>query len=259
MLMEDYSSSAHRKSRDVAPLKKTLVFTGGVCPPPARTARLFSRLGTPDFVIAADSGLKACLAYAQLHGEEYMPDIVCGDFDSLTDRERMLSADVTGTAEIAAFPADKDYTDTELALRIAEEEARKSGERMFLTLAGGSGGRADHFIGILDLFASDFPPDLWITEEQCLWLLRDGRSITISGETGTISAARTTESRTAGRIISDGLEWESPLFRKEGMPSISNRRKAGGGHVVMTAEGADFIIFTGFGADAVIRQNPDER
>jgi thiamine pyrophosphokinase len=85
-----------------------------------------------DLVIAADGGAE------YFHNAGLMPHVLLGDFDSLpTDvlEEFKAQKDI----EIKTFPANKDFTDMELALNLAVE--RGADEAVIL---GASGTRLDH-------------------------------------------------------------------------------------------------------------------
>ena len=71
----------------------------------------------------------------------------------------------------------------------------------------------------------DIRPSAWICMEQVLWFAPEKSLFEISGlkSDDVIAVSRLNGSRTDGRIVSQGLEWDSPCFRKQGMPSISNR------------------------------------
>lgn len=86
-----------------------------------------------DFVIAADGGLLA------LQSTGIQPDLVLGDFDSLS--EEIPKGFVTET-----FPAEKNYTD----MMLAAERGMEKGYRTFF-LFGGTGGRMDHTIANIQI------------------------------------------------------------------------------------------------------------
>lgn len=90
--------------------------------------------GDEGYVICADGGL----LIAKKAGIK--PDLIVGDFDSLSCKEAEKCIDV-GEAEIARFSERKDFTDTGLAL----EEAAKRGFTE-VKIIGGMGGRPDHTI-----------------------------------------------------------------------------------------------------------------
>lgn len=77
------------------------------------------------YIIAADGGL------SHLNAIGITPDLTVGDYDSL--------GFVPQTGEVVTVPVEKDFTDTELAVRIGLEK----GFDTFL-LYGGTGGRPDH-------------------------------------------------------------------------------------------------------------------
>ncbi|MBQ6029380.1 MAG: hypothetical protein IJL24_07650 [Treponema sp.] len=223
-----------------------IVFTGGSSPAPEKAAPYFKNIladgQKPDAVIAADSGLETLRAW-QKHFKglyDFSPSIVLGDFDSISDKK--ILEEYKG-AIIERSPSYKDDTDTELALKRAREMAknflqgqkargffcRKSlafGKKAFITLIGGAGGRTDHFLSIYNLFGTKIAPDAWLCGEQVLWKA-ERSSFEISGlKAGdVISVARAFGKNSGGKIRSQGLEWESPLFRKKGMPSVSNTIK----------------------------------
>lgn len=84
-----------------------------------------------DYVIAADGGYRHCQAAG------LVPDLLLGDFDSLSD-------DLPPAAEVKRFPVDKDDTDSMLAVKLGLEK----GFRTF-RLYGGTGGRMDHTLANL--------------------------------------------------------------------------------------------------------------
>lgn len=193
--------------------KYIIVFTGGEYPALCSTHAFIKTIGKPLFVIASDSGLVA----AEQYGAK--PDIIIGDFDSIPD---MSLLEKYPKEAIKTLPRDKDMTDTEAALDYARS---KSSTDTSIILIGGSGGRVDHFLGIYDLFSTPLAPDVWLCSTQALFHIRGGGKINVGclKKDDCVSIARTTNARTGGKISSSGLMWESNVFRKEGMPSISNR------------------------------------
>ena len=99
-----------------------------------------------DILVAADSGLMA----AEAAGLE--PDWIIGDMDSLDDLKRL---DKYPRERILRFPAEKDRTDTELALALLGEKGCNE-----IWISGGGGGRADHLYAILSLFEGENSPGL---------------------------------------------------------------------------------------------------
>ena len=89
-----------------------------------------------DLVIAADGG------YAHLQNAGIRPDVILGDFDSLGHRPPEEDALV--------FPAEKDYTDSDLAIR----EGIARGYRRFCIFGALGGARLDHMIANFQLLSS---------------------------------------------------------------------------------------------------------
>ena len=171
--------TAAEKNNPPAAFKKChgLLFTGGEGPDPRQIARVMEQAhpaknsaaapgtgyavsGAEDdasgrlLVAAADSGL----LLAESGG--IIPDWIIGDMDSLAE------ADPAGLTRLAAYPpekilrhpADKDFTDTELAFSLL----RKKGCGKIWVIGGG-GGRLDQLLGIRSLFERDDPPERWLT------------------------------------------------------------------------------------------------
>jgi thiamine pyrophosphokinase len=98
-------------------------------------------LPQPDFVIAADSGVRHAAALG-LH-----VDLVVGDLDSVTADE--LDAAVAAGATVERHPTDKDATDLELALSAARDRGARR-----IVVVGIGGGRLDHFLANALVLAS---------------------------------------------------------------------------------------------------------
>jgi len=265
--MSDYKFSERKKSI------RCTIFTGGDAPlPEAVESHFISHV--PDIVIAADSGLDTLKRYADAFksGEaasiDLTPDFIVGDFDSISDVKLI---DVYGRSDdespqfgekrevvrIERFSRDKDFTDTELALDAAFREAFLQNAIPFITLIGGGSGRLDHLLAIFDSFSAPHRADVWLLPKEAVYLLKSGTTCNVSDlkRDDIVSVARTSFSRTEGNLISHGLFWEN--FRREGMPSISNRisknyftdRKP----VTLSACEADFLLILPLSARVTFR------
>lgn len=110
--------------------------------PPARRAVIYAggRLGPwaleiakdGDYLIGADRGAE----FLVRHG--LAPDLALGDFDSVTERQLREIA-VRSAALVSCDAVDKDWTDSELALREALERGYED-----IVLVGALGTRFDH-------------------------------------------------------------------------------------------------------------------
>lgn len=155
-------------------MSKALLFANGDILAGTTVDRALASAHDPaTFLIAVDGGI------AHADQLQIAVDAVVGDFDSITpDRQAQLKAE---GIEMIPFPAEKDYTDLELALKIAVERGAD-----WIRIVGGIGGRLDQTIANVYLLAL---PELancdvrFVAGEQTIWLLRAGTH-TIDGVAG---------------------------------------------------------------------------
>lgn len=200
-----------------------VIFTGGLYPQPEKTVSYWKNPmhSQPDYVIAADSGLEACLDYKNYYSElyDFTPSKLVGDFDSLKDKS--LLEGYAGLVE--EFPCDKDFTDTELAVSRAFEYASEQQVVPFVTLIGGDGGRLDHLLNTLNGFRNGRHPDVWLCKEQQFFYMKKGNEYLLSDLNQDDNVSFLNLHGKGQKIETCGLEWESKLFRNGYMPSVSNR------------------------------------
>jgi thiamine pyrophosphokinase len=101
-----------------------------------------ARLDRAALVIAADSGYDHAVAAG------IRPDVLIGDLDSISATG--LAAARADGLTIDAHPADKEATDTELAVDLALAEIGDGGS---LTIMGGGGDRLDHLLASITVLA----------------------------------------------------------------------------------------------------------
>jgi thiamine pyrophosphokinase len=90
--------------------------------------------------------------------------------DSLDDPGRL---DKYPPERVLRYAVDKDYTDTELALRLLWEKGARE-----TWLIGGGGGRTDHLFALRSLFEREQCPDRWLTgaeDIRCLFMHQELR------------------------------------------------------------------------------------
>ena len=109
---------------------KAFIYTGGKI----RPENITEHPKGDDLVIAADSGYHNAIAL----GEK--PTILLGDMDSIKE------SDIPKDIEILKVPAEKDFTDTQLAV----DTAIKQGVRE-IVIIGGLDGRLDHTLSNLSI------------------------------------------------------------------------------------------------------------
>ncbi len=214
---------------------KALLLTGGECPPPPFLRRLASGA---DLVIAADSGLDAAKSAG------IVPDLVVGDFDSLSDRSLLAALPADRVRE---YPVDKDDTDTEIALLAAVERGAD-----YIIVAGGGGGRLDHLLAIASLFRRGIPPREWHTGQESVYFLDEGESArfeSAEGETVSVSPAGGGGSQD---MDSEGLRWPlKGLVWDPGGFGISNR--SGGDSLRISAGTAPLLVILRVGRVRVLQ------
>lgn len=109
---------------------KAFIYTGGKIDP----NNITEHPKGDDLIIAADSGYKNALALGA------RPDILLGDFDSLDKK------DIPRDVELLEVPAEKDFTDTQLAVDTALKKGADE-----IVIIGGLSGRLDHTLSNLSI------------------------------------------------------------------------------------------------------------
>lgn len=110
---------------------KAFIYVGGSIFP----ENITEKPSENDICIAADSGYKN----ARLLGADVQT--IVGDFDSMSQEDR--DSVKVGT-EIITVPTEKDFTDTQLAVKVALQKGASS-----VTIIGGLDGRLDHTLSNL--------------------------------------------------------------------------------------------------------------
>lgn len=119
-------------------MPRALIFANGLLDHPGPTRAL---LQPNDVIIAADGGARHALSLG------IIPSVIIGDFDSLTETEVSVYADMG--VHMLRYPPAKDETDLELALL----HAIRAGYEPIIIL-GGYGGRLDQSLGNLALLSA---------------------------------------------------------------------------------------------------------
>jgi thiamine pyrophosphokinase len=182
---------------------RAAVITGGAAPSADHARRW---LESCNLIVAADSGLEVSQRWQR------EPDYIVGDMDSIAPP---LSLSDFPNATIRRFEAEKDETDTELAIRIAREAGCDR-----VVLLGGGGGRLDHLLAIVSLFDRADPPEAWITDREVVRCVEAELDLdTHIGETISVFPVGTGP----WDMQSQGLQWPlDPLHWDRGDVGISN-------------------------------------
>lgn len=126
-----------------------------------------------ELVLCVDSGARHCRKL------QVTPDFLIGDFDSISEDD--FSALAEAGVPIIRYPAEKDMTDSELAVQTACDRGCKS-----VILLGAIGSRLDHSLSNLFLLKkmADLNVEGMIANEYNEVMLING-SITLEREEGT--------------------------------------------------------------------------
>jgi thiamine pyrophosphokinase len=109
------------------------------------------------YLICADGGAN------HLEKLGIAPDILIGDFDSISDK--VLAGYKAKGIEVIPFPPEKDYTDSELAVETALSKGFKK-----ITILGGIGTRMDHTLANINLLKK-------ILEAGCEGIIADENNV----------------------------------------------------------------------------------
>jgi thiamine pyrophosphokinase len=209
---------------------RALILAGGDQPDPALLDARWPGWRDVALVIAADGGARyAAPLGLPLHQ-------VIGDFDSLSagDADELEAAGVT----VTRFSANKDATDTELALLAALDAGATE-----IALLCTWGGRSDHAIGTLALLAHprcDAAAVVILDEQTRTQLVRSGTTLTLRGESGrTISLTPWGGDAT---VTATGVRWplDNELLAAGGTRGISNVATAA--EVVITVHNGAVLV-----------------
>jgi len=206
----------------------TLIVAGAPVTEPARYAALIAQAG---YLIAADAGADLCLAAGRT------PDMFVGDADSVNPRTLTALAD--GGVELRISPSDKEVSDLDLALEVAQERAAD-----VVAVTAAWGGRADHTLAVIgSLFsAATQRPVLIEPGEFVGWVLSEGarETLELTGEGRTLSVL----AGSCGATVSvTGTRW---LLEHEVLDPLSRRGLsnviAGGPAHITIHKGIAFVL-----------------
>lgn len=181
------------------PPQELVCLGGGRTPTKDWLTQLFQQSekgGTDRPILAIDRGVNICYAL------KLPPVHLIGDGDSAS-KAAWTWAEERGT-HVHAFPPEKDFTDTELALHIAA----KYFARPLIILTGAFGGRLDHLMSTAAVAAHADIPCVLADERETLFCLHAGESLTVTCDTPpcAISLLPFTEKCTG--VTTHGLYWE---------------------------------------------------
>ena len=149
-----------------------------------------------DIVICADSGYKnACAMGAKV-------DVLVGDFDSLKDVPE-------GDFELVRVPAEKDQTDTQLAVDIAIERGADE-----IIIVCSTSGRVDHALSAMAMLENLYEkriPAILVNGQNRIRFIRDGGAIIVRSAYKYFSVV--TLDKVAKKVSVEGGKY--PLAKKD--------------------------------------------
>lgn len=206
---------------------KAYIFIGGELSLTANDVQI----GEDDLLIAADSGYDNAKAI----GLAERVDMIVGDFDSTSERS------FPSRARIVRVPAEKDDSDTQLAVSMALESGAES-----IALVGGLSGRLDHTLANLLLLVSIYK------QSGIHATITDGTNRVQYVERSSVLIPRSRYQylslipvgETAGGVTANGVKY--PLVRatlKRSTPSFAiSNEIVGSCAMVSCARGGIFVI-----------------
>ena len=215
-----------------------VIFTGGKGPPERKIRSLFNTEAKDAVVAAADSGLEMAEA-AGVH-----PHWIIGDMDSLSDPAKL---DAYPADRVFHYPADKDYTDTQLAFYLLREKGCDE-----IWIIGGAGGRIDHFFGIRSLLEREIFPTRWILDTADIYCFeeaglsassfegKDHDALTLRLESGAVVSVLPLGDG-PWQALSRGLKWPlDNIHWNRGFIGLSNQAVTG--EFSITAKQGRFMV-----------------
>ncbi len=172
---------------------KIIIFANGTISNLAQASALTQN---SDMIIAADGGARHCLAAAVL------PQVVIGDFDSLTPAELDKLQELG--IRLIRYPVRKDFTDLELALEYACEQGADQ-----ITILGGLGQRWDQTLANILLLAGSFAQRArvsYIDGSQEIMPIGESQKLEIRGQPGDTVSLIPIQGNAQG-ITTYGLEY----------------------------------------------------
>lgn len=191
--------------------KEYLLITGGR--PPA--VSWLQDAAADRAVYCIDHGADVCRA------ANLTPSLFIGDCDSVSadTRKWIRALDV----EISQFPAEKDKTDTQLALDLFKKE-----QDIFVIMTGGFGGRFDHLFSLLHSFAGTHLQGCIADDLEFLLILRDEETVEMELQTAPKSVSLLPLSAQCTGVHLNGVHWplRDAVLSQSNPYAISNRLEA---------------------------------
>ena len=172
---------------------KLLFITGGR---PPTLEWLLDCSNIADRIWCIDHGIDTCKQAGLI------PELLIGDLDSARS-DSIAWARAQGV-EIVQYPADKDFTDTQLALKRASE----LDELPFVIVTGVFGGRIDHMYATLLSFAQSKLQTCLADQRETILFLRSGESVQLLFDVKPWAVSLLPFSSVCDGVSIDGVHWK---------------------------------------------------
>lgn len=163
---------------------------------------------------AADHGLDAC------QSSGLIPAYCLGDGDSAAQSAWQWAESLS--VPMDRFPRDKDYTDTQLAIKKAQSEGLAS-----LLLTGVFGGRFDHTYNTLFSCAFAPLPCVLADDKEALFYLHGGENISVCCQQKPTAVSLIPFTKLCSGVTCRGLHWElTEATLLQSQPNATSNRLA---------------------------------
>lgn len=188
------------------PEKELVLATGGRAP----EAEWLTNVANKRTIWCIDHGIDCC------YSANLLPQRLIGDGDSAANACWNWAQE--NQVRIEKFPPEKDYTDTQLALDMANSE------NAMIILTGAFGGRFDHAFSTAFTFAHSQLKGIMADEKEAMLFIRDGESVSLNFSSSPKAISLLSFTQFAKGVNIDNVKW--PLKNKDlqqGFPySVSN-------------------------------------
>ena len=174
------------------PAQEILFVSGGR----ASSRDWFLKVASGRKIFAVDKGIELCRAC------EIVPQILIGDFDSAENS--VVEWARAENIPVEKYPADKDFTDTQLAMTRAAEIF---GEHVAI-LTGALGGRVDHLYSNIFTCAAINRKIFLADDREIIFYLRDGAASEIIFYQEPLAVSLLPMTSTCAGVKTKNLHWE---------------------------------------------------
>lgn len=156
----------------------------------------FKRMTDGRKIFCVDKGIELCRTC------ELLPNFLIGDFDSANPSAVDWAQEKKIPVE--TYPADKDFTDTQLALNRAE---KIFGEHVAI-LTGCFGGRLDHMFSTLFTCAADKRKIFLADEREIIFFVKGGETVAANLFIEPFAVSLLPMTETCADVTTKNLHWE---------------------------------------------------